>query len=192
MTTVNSFHMGQFAANQFRLGEEGESPGMVSIMENGGSPLIFEQRMTGVPQTPSVNVTPYEMLTPGQQDANVFSTAKKKGKLPKKNLISSVAQSISKGKKSSKGGLESPGGSSQMLASKEKRGSVLVTHQGTNLIKLNPIGNDDGSPDQERIALRSNTVTPDLIGRSPDKPSLTIDNKNFMHSPEALGQWSTT
>jgi hypothetical protein len=128
MTTVNSFQMGQYAGNQFRLGEEGESPGMMSNAENGGSPLIFEQRMNGVPQTPSVNVTPYEMLTPGQQDANVFSTAKKKGKLPKKNLISSVAQSISKGKKSSKGGLESPLGSSQVLASKEKRGSVLVTH----------------------------------------------------------------
>jgi hypothetical protein len=128
MTTVNSFQMGQYTANQFRLGEEGESPGMVSNAENGGSPLIFEQRMNGVPQTPSVNVTPYEMLTPGQQDANVFSTAKKKGKLPKKNLISSVAQSISKGKKSSKGGLESPLGSSQMLTSKEKRGSVVVTH----------------------------------------------------------------
>ena len=191
MTTV--FHIGQHPANQFRFGEEGESPGMASNTENGGSPLIFEQRMNGIPQTPSVNVTPYEMLTPGQQDANnVFSTAKKKGKLPKKNLISSVAQSISKGKKSSKGGLDTPGGSSQLLSSKEKRGSVVVTHQGTNLIKLNPIGNDDGSPDQDRILLRSNTVTPDLIGRSPEKPTLTIDNKNFMHSPEALGKWSTT
>ena len=66
MTTVNSFQMGQFAANQFRLGEERDSPGMMSNTENGGSPLIFEQRMNGVPQTPSVNVTPYEMLTPGQ------------------------------------------------------------------------------------------------------------------------------
>lgn len=65
MTTVNSFQMGQYAGNQFRLGEEGESPGMMSNAENGGSPLIFEQRMNGVPQTPSVNVTPYEMLTPG-------------------------------------------------------------------------------------------------------------------------------
>lgn len=79
-----------------------------------------------------------------------------------------------------------------MLASKEKRGSVPIINQGSNLIKLNPIGNDDGSPSQDRIALRSNTVTPDLMGRSPDKPTLAIDNKNFMHSPEALGQWSTT
>jgi hypothetical protein len=66
MTTTYSLPMGQFSANQFRLGEEGESPGMMSNTENGGSPLIFEQRMNGVPQTPSVNVTPYEMLTPGQ------------------------------------------------------------------------------------------------------------------------------
>jgi len=48
--------------------------------------------MQGVPHTPSVNVTPYEMLTPGGADNNNgFSTAKKRGKLPKKNLISSVA-----------------------------------------------------------------------------------------------------
>jgi len=66
MTTTYSLPMGQNLANQYRLGEEGESPGMVSNTENGGSPLIFEQRMNGVPQTPSVNVTPYEMLTPGQ------------------------------------------------------------------------------------------------------------------------------
>jgi hypothetical protein len=55
-------------------------------------------------------VTPYELLTPGH-DENIFSTAKKKGKLPKKNLVSSVAQSISKGK-TSKGNLESSGSSS--------------------------------------------------------------------------------
>jgi len=77
------------------------------------------------PQTPSVNVGPYEMLTPGQED-NIFSTTKKKGKLPKKNLISSVAQSMSKGGKSSK--KESPDPSSQIAASKEKRGSVVITH----------------------------------------------------------------
>ncbi len=89
-SVIRSNYTGMYS--QKMQGEDGESPPVIQFSgtENGGSPLLFEQKMYGQPHTPSVNVRPYELLTPGQED-NMFSTAKKKGKLPKKNLVSSVA-----------------------------------------------------------------------------------------------------